>query len=180
MPDEKKFNLRVFLQQQWLEVHKLFDDHRYDFQELRPNTYIALRNAVCQFLDNAFKRAYLETNDIPSYPFKEKTFNESFPKDWGNICEICGETRSLNICHIIPGSIGGTKTKDNTFILCPTHHHLFDRRRLSKEEFSKLSARGKSMDAISYFENYISQQHQRTWDNKPGKYIINPKFLERE
>jgi hypothetical protein len=50
-------------------------------------------------------------------------------------CEICGETRALDFCHIKPSSKGGLVAEENCLILCQTHHHCYDNGLLSQTEF---------------------------------------------
>lgn len=59
-------------------------------------------------------------------------------------CEICGENRATEKCHILPRRMGGSLALENIFILCPTHHSLLDRYLLSPAEFSKLNITDKS------------------------------------
>ena len=54
-------------------------------------------------------------------------------------CEICGFDRYIEICHIIPSSIGGGYEKSNILFLCPNHHRLFDNQLLNKDEWNKIS-----------------------------------------
>lgn len=55
-------------------------------------------------------------------------------------CVICGETRSVEFCHIKHRWLGGPNDPDNRIILCPTHHYLYDKcpQKLSKSEVRKL------------------------------------------
>ena len=64
-------------------------------------------------------------------------------------CKICDFTRIVEIAHIIPASKGGPLTEDNTLGLCPTHHHLFDHKKLLKEEAEKLK------DKIKNYQDFI-------------------------
>ena len=54
-------------------------------------------------------------------------------------CEICGENRSIDRCHIIPTKLGGSAMADNILFLCPTHHRLLDRFMLSKAEWTVIN-----------------------------------------
>lgn len=54
-------------------------------------------------------------------------------------CEICGFSRLVQTCHIVPMSKGGTYDNFNILFLCPNHHRLFDRRELSEDEYSKIA-----------------------------------------
>jgi predicted restriction endonuclease len=53
---------------------------------------------------------------------------------YGSSCVICGFSRFVEYCHIIPASKNGTIHPDNIIPLCPTHHTLMDRFLLNKEE----------------------------------------------
>lgn len=53
-------------------------------------------------------------------------------------CEICGENRSIDFCHIKPAADGGPITATNCLVLCPTHHRLFDSNELADIEFEKI------------------------------------------
>ena len=53
-------------------------------------------------------------------------------------CEICGFNRIVEAAHIIPASKGGAHHESNLISLCPNHHHLFDNKKLTNEEYSKI------------------------------------------
>lgn len=59
-------------------------------------------------------------------------------------CAICGwAEETCDVCHIVPIKEGGEDTVDNVVILCPNHHRLFDRGRISIVEV--LQAREQSL-----------------------------------
>lgn len=49
-------------------------------------------------------------------------------------CVICKETRIVEAAHLIPRTEGGSGMIGNIIPLCPTHHRLYDRGRLSELE----------------------------------------------
>ena len=51
-------------------------------------------------------------------------------------CTVCGFSRAVQLCHIIPVKDGGTSTHDNLAWMCPNHHFLFDHNRMTEEEKS--------------------------------------------
>lgn len=53
-------------------------------------------------------------------------------------CCICGENRVVDAAHLVPAVEGGSGMEDNIVPLCPTHHRLYDRGKLSEEENEKL------------------------------------------
>lgn len=63
-------------------------------------------------------------------------------------CQICGEHRAVDYCHIVPASEGGPVSEDNCLVLCPTHHRLFDRDLLiscEKKEIVKIVNRAQRL-----------------------------------
>lgn len=66
-------------------------------------------------------------------------------------CEICGENRAVDRCHIIPARYGGVLSLGNMLLLCPTHHRLFDRGRLSLKEIKQIKFERKSQWSSLYF-----------------------------
>ncbi len=66
-------------------------------------------------------------------------------------CEICGENRVIDRCHIIPARYGGVLSLENILLLCPTHHRLFDRGRLSLKEIKQIKFERKGKWSALYF-----------------------------
>ena len=83
-------------------------------------------------------------------------------------CEICGENRSTDRCHIVPSRLGGTAEENNILILCPTHHRLFDRFMLSKSEWTVIDWDRKSIPSQKYADSVILEAHKLFW-----KKIVN-------
>lgn len=78
-------------------------------------------------------------------------------------CEICGENRSTDNCHILPNHMGGPASIENLLILCPTHHRLFDRHMLSRSEYVQIDWSTKSESAQIYGETVILKAQQSFW-----------------
>jgi hypothetical protein len=53
-------------------------------------------------------------------------------------CEICGETRAIDFCHIKPAASGGPISAQNCLVLCPNHHRLYDSDSLITQELAKI------------------------------------------
>jgi transposase-like protein len=68
-------------------------------------------------------------------------------------CEICGHERSLDLAHINAKKNGGELVKENTLLLCPNHHRLFDNGELTKEEFDKIRPRVRHAETTFGFQN---------------------------
>jgi transposase len=56
-------------------------------------------------------------------------------------CEICKESRCVDLAHIKPNKLGGPMAKENILLLCPTHHRCFDQFTLTREEFALIRDR---------------------------------------
>lgn len=56
-------------------------------------------------------------------------------------CEICGEDRALDYCHIKSAAKGGPIHAANCLVLCPTHHRVFDNQQLLPHEAVKIKKR---------------------------------------
>jgi len=78
-------------------------------------------------------------------------------------CEICGENRVTDKCHIIPRKLGGPDKPDNLLCLCPTHHRLFDRFMLSRAEFAAIDWERKAVAASQYAHEVILVSHLGFW-----------------
>jgi hypothetical protein len=118
-----------------------------------------------------FRETFLKPSE--NRPFQKGTYvraiytyltNESVLKQ--NIpCEICGENRATDVCHIIPSRLRGVKTMGNILLLCPTHHRLFDRCMLSEEEWDKIDWSRKSKRANFYAQKVLHVAQERFWED---------------
>ena len=79
-------------------------------------------------------------------------------------CEICGESRALNIAHIIPRSEGGPDDDWNLLFLCANHHYLFDNNILTKEEWNNIKWESKGSEAMHYINEIVVKKQQYFWD----------------
>ncbi len=102
-------------------------------------------------------------------------------------CEICGENRSTDRCHIIPAKLGGTADADNILVLCPTHHRLLDRFMLSKAEWIAIDWERKSIPSQKYAFSVTLEAHKVFWaklqnngePEKISEYEVNEKAFIR-
>ena len=78
-------------------------------------------------------------------------------------CEVCGENRSVDRCHIVPSKHGGTQDTNNLLFLCPTHHRLLDRFMLSKAEWAIIDWERKSTPSQQYATSVIFEAHKIFW-----------------
>lgn len=99
-------------------------------------------------------------------------------------CEICGENRAIDKCHIIPKSLNGPNHDKNYLYLCPTHHRLFDRFMLSKDEWCRIDWSNKFEYSQVYAMLTIYEHHKKSWQECYNYQklelfeINNHKFIE--
>jgi transposase-like protein len=67
-------------------------------------------------------------------------------------CEVCGEVHVLDLAHIKPNRHGGNLEEDNTLLLCPNEHRLFDSGKLSQDQFLKIKARVRKAEELFDFK----------------------------
>ncbi len=132
--------------------------------------YSAIKGLIYKafFIDmenREYNRKIMENGEKGGFDFEYKNVR------WGEIisnrntpCEICGENRSTDQCHIIPRKYGGTLNADNILILCPTHHRLLDRFMLSRAEYASIKWNLKSRPSQYYAETVTLVNHKKFWE----------------
>ncbi len=73
-----------------------------------------------------------------SYVYEKRKVLEALGTE---ACMICGETRVIDLCHIASKKEGHALTVENTLVLCPLHHRLFDHGKLTEVEFEKIQTK---------------------------------------
>lgn len=164
------------------EFHQALHDLFSNFFEKYPklnielhNDIVELRNKIIALLDSWIGAKKLETKfgikiPLSSTPVSIKSFLEKQARSYSKkyrACEICGEKRITNFCHIIPYAEGGPDDEKNYLFLCPTHHHLFDQHRLSKGEWNKIDFSKKLETARVYVKKITLPILKKYWrENK--------------
>ncbi len=59
-------------------------------------------------------------------------------KEYGEKCEVCDYSLSVDIHHLIPRSEGGTNDMENISVLCPNHHREYHIGLLTKEDIAAI------------------------------------------
>ncbi|MCL5422506.1 MAG: HNH endonuclease [Nitrospirae bacterium] len=148
-------------------IDKLFRDGNMSPSDLHIKTLFLFREA---FLKPALNR-----------PFRAGTYvrfgASGFVKDQAVPCEICGESRAVDMCHIIPRRLRGSERDDNILFLCPTHHRLFDICMLSREEWDKIDWERKAKKSQIYAEKVLKVAHGNFWE-KVGQGIYKKRNSE--
>lgn len=114
---------------------------------------LLLKDAFCLPNKNIKFTKGLYDRSMVSHPF----FKQNTP------CEICGENRAIDSCHIIPNHMGGDIAPGNVLWLCPTHHRLFDRFLLSREEYDKIVWQAKSKASANFAYIVFRPIFEKTW-----------------
>ena len=78
-------------------------------------------------------------------------------------CEICGESRVRELCHIIPRAEGGPDEEWNSLSLCKNHHKLFDGNRLTEFEWAVIEWGKKDPRARQYAFSVRYKKHESFW-----------------
>lgn len=78
-------------------------------------------------------------------------------------CEICGNSRVCQKCHIIPRNIGGYNEPGNIIVLCANHHWLFDRNKLTSEEWNCVKWETKDSNAKEFALEVRYKMHVMYW-----------------
>lgn len=156
-------------------VHDLFanflENHRQELTMETNNKLCDLRNQIVALLHSWIGSKKLESKfgiklplhskppSIEAFLHKQaRSFHQKYIP-----CEICGESRVTHYCHIIPKSEGGPDHPENYVYLCPTHHHLFDQTRLSREEWGEIDFLEKMSVAQEYAREVREKQLELFW-----------------
>jgi hypothetical protein len=81
-------------------------------------------------------------------------------------CEVCGENRRTDKCHIIPNALGGTTSDGNILTLCPSHHALLDAHMLSEEEWQRIAWPRKCEVSQVWAEKVTHVGHRKFWERQ--------------
>ena len=103
---------------------------------------------------------------------------EEFNPNW--MCKICGETREIDVCHIKPisefsdeGKIKEINGPNNTILLCPLHHRLFDQQNINSDKLKENKYFGLGIHLIIDFPSSIRIEEALNLRN-----IIKNKLLD--
>ncbi|EUD07842.1 HNH endonuclease signature motif containing protein [Providencia alcalifaciens] len=139
-----------------------FSDKCYRIEDSYLRDVFAIRNYILRsFFQDSDNKDF--SVDFYSKKYAEIQW-EGFIYKRNPPCQICGENRSIDKCHIIPARLGGQLTTDNLLFLCPTHHRLFDRFMLTKAEWGVINWDSKSPESSKYAETVTFEKHKIFWD----------------
>ena len=94
-------------------------------------------------------------------------------------CDVCGENRRVDRCHIIPNHLGGSNQDKNILNLCPTHHALFDSHMLSEEEWARIDWKRKCEVSQQWAQQVMLTGHKDFWNQTiPTRQLTTLEFLD--
>lgn len=145
------------------------DKHSYRFN----NQIIELlRNRLCEdaqeFYEGNITKRLLEIPKqyrCPRNPLADLSFRRFKEGFESKPCEICNFERAPNVAHIIPKAFGGPDDDWNLVHFCASHHYLFDRGLLTKDEYYAIRWDQKGSEARYFAEHVRARQHQPHWDS---------------
>jgi hypothetical protein len=156
---------------------QFIDSHHGELSSQMNNDLCGLRNGIM-----ALQRSWVGSKNVEdrtgikiplhTTPLSMQAYSQRQSSSFRRVyppCQVCGETRITNYCHVLPQSDGGPEHPDNYIYLCPTHHHLFDHNRLSKEEWDKIDFSGKIPAAKEYTERVRVPRLQKFWEKQRVK-----------
>jgi hypothetical protein len=158
----------------------------YEFLNSEVNA--SIRNRACDIMLTVLRQFIAKTGfgiDLPNevmgldFVQSEKRKKQVRTKIY-EPCAICGFERITAECHIIPRCYGGPDNIDNFIYLCPNHHHLFDKHRLTSEEFNLLLdyiKSNKSKSAYIFTANVHSRENGFAPAIGPRKFREQGPFL---
>lgn len=119
-----------------------------------------IKEVFCQWYENNIKGIKIPKNVIIPKPKQDKIYNKYTDYFLNKSCEVCGDTRVLNIAHIIPRAADGKDEEWNLMRLCANHHYLFDQGKLTEEEWNKIDWNKRPSVVQEYVLRIRKQAHE--------------------
>ncbi len=179
---KKKDDNYIYASQKECEYYFDIIDMRINlFKEIINNKNIRINNIYYERMNNALiiLRHRLRTNfqdlydknflgkkirkSVKSHSFDISDKLNSFPLS-SNKCCICGESRVINLAHIIPRAYKGPDEYWNLLVLCANHHYLFDQAQLTQHEWNKINWDSIDPKAREYALTIRLENHKIYWE----------------
>ena len=176
MPEKSR---KEIIREKKVELFERFNDWREEVNDLVKsdapsyeinNKIIEMRNQSSKYIESALSEIAIQKKygEVIKVPVRDDPRKEI--ESYGKPCQICGEKRVHNICHVIPSIEGGPNRKGNFLTLCPTHHFLLDHARLSKDEFESIETSHLLPESKQYLENVHRKRHQMRWKYQTNRF----------
>lgn len=136
-----------------------------DLREWLEDTKVKIKKVF-----SGWYRVMVDGKDIPKEvviprPKEDRVYSKFRTAFADKQCEVCGDSRVLNIAHIIPRADGGPNEEWNLMRLCANHHYLFDNMRLTQGEWDSINWELKDQRARDYIEIHQLRAHRKFWQN---------------
>ena len=177
--DRKSVSLKSIVSRRELLFHEMFNSNIAEFDDMLNgqieyrdlhNKLVEIRNQCADFMNNSLAEITALVKHKADIQINSKKKKEYSIKEYNKPCQICGEKRIINLCHIIPRSDGGDDDGRNLLLLCPTHHFLFDHARLSRSEFDKISLSQMQDEVRAYFISVHRKRHDLRWKYQTNRF----------
>lgn len=148
------------------KISKLLRDFETEIHEKYKISGIISISSLSLKLIDAIKNTFmLPNNNLPfTFGLYDRNPNKPFDFNQNTPCQICGENRTIDICHVIPAELGGAKRSFNTIYLCPTHHRLFDRHMLTRDEWNELDFTQVCLASANFAKYVLKPQMEIFWN----------------
>jgi len=133
-----------------------------------------LKEVFSEWYENNAKGRKIPENVVIPKPRQDIIYKKYTKKFLDKACEVCGNTRVLNIAHIIPREDGGKDEEWNFMRLCANHHYLFDQGKLTKEEWDKIDWKKKNSIVRNYALNVRKKAHEHFWKYGDTLLVLLP------
>lgn len=176
---KKNDSVKSVVERRQLAFHQLFNNNIDEIDDLLSqhienykihNKLVDIRNQCTDFISDSLAEITALIKHKVDIQINSKKKKEFPVKEYNKPCQICGEKRIINYCHIIPRSEGGDNDAGNILLLCPTHHFLFDHARLTKSEFNKISLSQMLDESKAYFISVHQKRHELKWKYQTNRF----------
>lgn len=177
--DKKNNSLKSVVERRQLLFHEMFNGNIAEVDDMLSeqienykihNKLVDIRNQCSDFINDSLAEITALIKHKADVQINSKR-SKIFPiKEYNKPCQICGEKRITNLCHIIPRAEGGADDARNILLLCPTHHFLFDHARLTKSEFNKISMSQMLDETKAYFISVHQKRHELRWKYQTNRF----------
>ena len=177
--DRKNDSLKSIVSRRGLLFHEIFNNNITEVDEIVSNQVesrnihnklVDVRNQCADFIYDSLVEMTTLVKHGADIKVSSKKKKEYSIKEYNRPCQICGEKRIINLCHIVPRSDGGDNDALNLLLLCPTHHFLFDYARLTKNEFDKISMSSMLDETKAYFLSVHRNRHELRWKYQTNRF----------
>lgn len=134
-----------------------------ELRQWTEETRCELRHAFSAWYEENVEGTSIPKELIVPAPRQDRIYRKFAKTFADSACEVCGDTRVLNIAHIIPRHDDGPDEEWNLMRLCADHHYLFDSALLTEEEWNCIDWNSKDTRARAYAMECRLVAHELGW-----------------